>query len=675
MSGSAANADWRLFLPQLVRTGATVELLGSLESDELVRGSPSSRIEWSDRFAREKLTLFGVGHVYHPRFLIFSGRVAGALKQERFVSSFFSPSGGPRGTASDQDARTEASGLEYDWRVTLLPEHPYNLELFAVRYEPVAKERYAAASGNLETNRGADFRYRREPLRLHGRYDEVRFETLASASRVERLSLDASYLKALRDRRRLSFLGAFNPSRFSDSTGLVGDAREAHVDGFFGGGRLSLAAGAAQNNSDQTDATGGNLAVDSTSWIGRFTGYLPHRLRTDLSYRYGDWQNSVSGPAATGPRQLSRTARQLRFEIAHKLYESLDSTYTLQRDDSQSAGGESSGQFHDLGFAYTKGIPRGRVQAGLNLGRGEIESAGRVDVAGEGHPAVAVPGSFRLGQQNLDPDSVIVLLQSPIEPFETVRLEKGAHYTVIAFAPAVEVSVFALPPRFVVPGSYDFTVSYSLVGGAFALRTDTLNNYGSVELFDDLLNPYYSYAVTRSRVLSGSFPGRGLESSALTGGLRLRRRPFQAVVEVQDVEWDVTPYRSWRVEAQVNGAIGARTNLYALVSRIERSYREGPLGFPGVRYDDRTSSASANLQTYTLSGRVVLSLGGSYSRLEGRFDNRTGAANSTLTWRMGRLELIAAASAYRTETLGGPAIVASRRDHQYYHLKLRRTLF
>jgi hypothetical protein len=72
---------------------------------------------------------------------------------------------------------------------------------------------------------------------------------------------------------------------------------------------------------------------------------------------------------------------------------------------------------------------------------------------------------------------------------------------------------------------------------------------------------------------------------------------------------------------------------------------------------------------------VVLSLGGSYSRLEGRFDNRTGAANSTLTWRMGRLELIAAASAYRTETLGGPAIVASRRDHQYYHLKLRRTLF
>ena len=49
-------------------------------------------------------------------------------------------------------------GAEYDAKIFLLPEHPYNLRLFAARYEPLFKEQSATQHSSIENSRGAVFR-------------------------------------------------------------------------------------------------------------------------------------------------------------------------------------------------------------------------------------------------------------------------------------------------------------------------------------------------------------------------------------------------------------------------------------------------------------------------------------------------------------------------------------
>ena len=73
----------------------------------------------------------------------------------------------------------------------------------------------------------------------------------------------------------------------------------------------------------------------------------------------------------------------------------------------------------------------------------------------EPHVGVSVPGSFTVDQPNADQTTIVVYLRSPLPPFELVRLVENVNYAVIPTQNTFEIPVFALPPQFVVPGTYD----------------------------------------------------------------------------------------------------------------------------------------------------------------------------------------------------------------------------
>ena len=75
--------------------------------------------------------------------------------------------------------------------------------------------------------------------------------------------------------------------------------------------------------------------------------------------------------------------------------------------------------------------------------------------------AVSVPGSFTLGQPHIDPASIAVFVQYPLPPFQLVRLVENVDYVVIPVN-TFEIAVVGLPPGFVVPGTFDFFVSYAV---------------------------------------------------------------------------------------------------------------------------------------------------------------------------------------------------------------------
>jgi len=267
-----------------------------------------------------------------------------------------------------------------------------------------------------------------------------------------------------------------------------------------------------------------------------------------------------------------------------------------------------------------------------------------------------------------------VFLRSPLPPFELIRLVEDVDYIVVPTLNTFEIRVFTLPPEFVVPGTYDFFVSYSLTTGTFELQTDSYGGNVSLELFDRLVTPYFAYAVVQSEVLSGVFPGVPLDATTYTAGLLLQRGPLLARGEYQDVQWSISPYRSWRADLQYSGNITPTINVFAATSYLNRYYPHGEFQSHPEAFTEETISASGSVQKELFSRNLFLSGGGSYSRIQGLIDSNSYSVNTSLVWRIGKVELTAGASAYATDSSGAGS-VSTKRDHELFFLKFRRRLF
>ncbi len=648
-------------MPRTLDNGAYLDLRGVFEEDENRNAGRSVR--WSDTFFKEKLTVFSNGYFYHPRFLLYRAAVTGAVSQERYDTSL----------APATEWRPD-HGLEYDFSLHLLPEHPYNLTLFARRYEPLFTERFASRENNIATSQGADLRYRRKPYFLHARYSDDQLTSGPLTSSVQRLGLNGEYFKQFEGSDHLSVTTAFNPSRFERSTGLTGTSREALLGNLLAFGRYRLSSSLSQERLEQDDRSSNRFESDQFIWQERFNVDLPLHFRGELAYRHQKSENRFpdADPNRIGTR--STLSRNLSATLTHQLFDSLTSSYSFTRSRQESAGGETDSNSHQLGFSYDKNIPRGRLLLGASFGRAEVESAGRTDVVNEPHSGVAVPGAFELGQENVERESIALFVRSPVSPFENIQLTEGEHFVLASRVNTLEIQILALPPQFVLPGSYDFTATYALAGGGFALLSQSRSLTGSVQLFDNRLIPYASYSTVHSEVRSGFFPGTIPDSTTTTAGLIYRLGSLRARGEYRQVDWAASPYSSWLAELQYVGALTRSTRLYATASHRRWDYPHGrSAAFPDPSIQT-TDVASVDLQQKLFARNLLLSVGGSYSESHSLFDSRARSMNAALSWKLGRTNLSAGATIYESEAEGG-GIAVSTRTRRLYYLRLRRELF
>lgn len=493
LAPSSTLGDWTEFVPRPVDNGAWIDVFTTWERD---RSRAGRSIEWTDTFLKEKLTLGSIGYSYHPKFLQYRFSVAGVASQEDYKSSFRRDRGWRSGT-----------GAEYDTRLSLLPEHFYNLVLFAARYEPLYRERAATLRDAVQNRRGVSFHYRKKPYFLSTNYVNQSTDSGFTSSDVHRLALDGKYFLRTKAGNEFSFNGGFNPSWFSTSQGLEGTSQEYVLGNFVNLQRVRLTSSVVRRFFDQQSRSSQDFETDQFSVYELLNTFLPWNFRSDASYRFRDNESRIGDLATAQSQRLTDRGNDVRVNLVHRLYESLDTGYHFQRDSRKSLGGEITSLFQSVDVNYTKLIPWGRVLTGVNLGTGDTDNRGRADVIDEAHSATLVPGSFRLQQPNVDRRSIAVFLKSPLPPFELVPLVENVHYTVVPAQNSFEIQLLTLPSRFVVPESYDFLVSYSLLGGDFDLRTNTLAQNASVELFDNQVTPYFGYALVRSDVKSGTFPG------------------------------------------------------------------------------------------------------------------------------------------------------------------------
>jgi hypothetical protein len=659
----SARADWTDFLPHTLETHAWAELYGLYEKDDL--SASAQRNVWSDTFLKEKVTLLTTGYFYHPRFVLYRLDVSGALKQESYEQTAHPPPGWRNGNS-----------LEYDARVVLLPEHPYNLELFSTRYEPLFREQYSTHVDTVSTNNGADVRYSRRPWFLHARAEDEKLDWTGYSSDVKRLTLDGRYLQDFGPGKSVFVDARFVPSRLTDSTGYASDTTEVALGNGLQYGRWGLNSNVSTNDLTQQ---GGTTTFGATTrqlaWFEQLTADLPARLRLDAFWRYQDNRNQYAATADQAGTALSSVHRDLEADLKHQLYDSLQTTYIFRWSRDVSTTGDSDAILNTLNFAYTKLVlgPDNRLTLGLNLGQGETHNYGQTQTVDELHAGTPVPGSFVLQQTNVDARSMSILVRSPVAPYALILLTEGPNYTLSTVGNSIEVNILSLPPDFPVPGKYDFQVSYAQTAGEFTLRTRTFGQNGSLALFNNLVTPYYTVNVVRSDVLSGAFPA-ALDSDVLTAGVSFFKGPWRGRVEFEDVRWTISPWRGWRAELQIVSPIGSSTNVYATASWQERRFAETTEDGGVPAYTEKVVSASGNIQQFFFSRTLSLSCGGSYSRYEGLAFSRSYSLNAALSWRVGKLDLSGGANYTNAESESGLTF-ASRTMHQYYYLRLKRILF
>ena len=651
-------------MPRTFETHLWLSLYGIYENDQLQ--SVPRHFTWSDLFLREKLTLQTSGYFYHPRFLRYRLQLSGGLDQEQYRNSTAPPLGTRHGNA-----------FEYDARLLFLPEHPYNLELFATRTEPLFREENAIEHTALSTSYGADLRYRQRPWLFHARVSDEGIDSAGVSTDVKQLVLDGKYYKDFGDGKLVSFDARYNPVRTLTSDGFRSDTDNAFFGNTLGAGRFRLYSNV--NLGDLTQQGGAaTLQADSRllSWYEQLTGDLPWNFRLELFWRYFDSQSTYGNQLDPAGTTLTSVIRDAEATLRHSLYESLQSYYTFRWNSGESSGGTSTSLTNFLSFNYTKRIDdvRGRLDLGLNLGKGDVRNTGQTQVVDEPHPGVAVPGTIRLLQPGADPQSVLVLVRSPAPPYDLVRLIEGVHYTVATVGNSLEITVVTLPPEFAVPGRFDFRVSYSLLAGNYEATTKTFGQNGSLALFDNLVTPYYSYSSVRWTTVSGTAPGGGLNSDVFIAGVSFLKGPLRGRFEYSDVSWATSPWRGWRAEAQYLGPVGLNTNVNVTAYFQDRQFADTTAtgGIPA--YSEKQTAVFGNVQQFLMERQMTASVGGSFTRIQGLSDSRTWAFNATLSLHVGKLDIVGGANYSSSESQNGTSY-ASQTTHQYYYLWLRRLIF
>jgi len=636
----------------------TLDIVSTAESYETDSGE--RRHEESDLFAREKLTFVSDGYSYHPRFIQYHLLLAAGLKQE----------------TSENDgmdtATTDGSGFDYDLRLSVLPEHPYRLNLFTSRTEPLYKQYFSADAGAVHTRTGAVFNYRKKPYFLNLRYLESSRTWDEGSSDQEVYGATGTYFKDFGAGRVFSLSPYYEhaTSRPSDSPG--GSAENYGVSNTIDLNTSSLESSVARTiySQDQDAGTRGQ-DTDGFTWLERLHLQLPANLKTLLTYRYQTHEQTVA-PYGSSPGEVrSVTSQDYELDIIHMLYSSLETTYRYRRNIDDSSGGYSATTSNFLNASYSKSVPTGLLLAGAYVGRSETEGVGRTTVANEVHGHIGLNEVFTVQQQDADCESIRVYLTDHAAGDRPIAVEFVA---VPSPGARCDIMVTAIPADFDETVPHDYTISYETEAGDYTLQTDSYGYNASLNLFNNNVNPYFSRTVTRDQEVSGLYLGTPFDGSVTTVGLILGNVPLRLLGEYQERDATEDSYRQWRVEAEYRKSVTTTTYLTLKTSYISTDYPEGSTTASPQGYTDEETRLSGNIQQRLFHRRLVLSLGGSYASFSGLMNSSSWSYHANLQWRVGQTTVTAGATGYYTSSEQPPE-PDGETSREYFFLNLRRDVF
>jgi hypothetical protein len=649
-SSPAAGAT---FVPRIVNTEGDLEIDASSQTNQYTQGNTTTT--FNGRFMSERVDLFADGYVYHPRFEIFLARLIPAMNQSSIATD-------------GSTYRTSKGTMDYEFRTTFLPEHPYNLELYALHHESPGPGVSWRGQTMPMNEYGALFNYKSNPYFFSATYDDLTLESPLYRTDTVSYRANGSYAGKV-----LSHQAAYTHSDSLSSQDLH-VTREAY--GYGNMARLAdvrLDSRVDRVTSEQQQWPRPSYETDLFTWTEQLVAPLPLNFRLEINYRYMDETDRTGEDAASGlpATEVFNRSTGTSLNLGHQLYRSLTSNLSMNNTAVTSSSGDIDSRSLMFGSTYTKTIPSGMMSAGIQFGRTETDRQGNPVVLSEAHAAPLL-GSFVLNQQNVILSTLVVQVKDA--PTNSWMVLPPGNYAITFLGLTIQITVLDVSPAALQPPAYvyDFRASYALQNQS---KIDTTFEGFSLRLkmWDGLLSPYYSFFRSDQEMVVGLMPGGTDQYTNETAGLGTQAGPLSAFVERQRYRSRLNPSETWRTQVQYRSAVGDDTNVSLLASYLQVDHLASSSVPPSIPFRESTAGTEAVLDMKFPHTNMNFLMNASYYSTNSVIDSTTMIMNASVIWRIGLLSVNGGAQLYRLESLPATGRVAYVTE--YYYVTIHRKLF
>jgi len=624
------------------------------ESDNYKYGTGQESIR-AETSIIEQINLSASGFVYHPRFIVFRGKITAGLMQGKFDYSSID------NNKNGAWQLLNASG--YDFRMLVLPEHPYNLDIHSLRQNYVGRGSLTI-DGTVPVTQihGAAIQYLKKPYFARLAYDYTTTETTTDTTEN---AFGASF----------GYVGAHSTTNVtysrttstysSNSSAFSGENSSDIVNAYNRTGykqyRLTSTADLvnySQSSSDESFLNTKRVSLDELLEIE-----MPWNFRSEFEYRF------LKFDSETEDVQSSSSSHNLSGMISHKLFRSLDTSYRIDYAKMRYGTAESDRLYHFLSLFYNKQIPWGALSTGVNLGTGTIETKGDPVISGEVYHA-ALLAEFALKSLNIerivsvdvkDPVSGL-LLQLPPSSYHVTKMGSRTVLTILSVPPEV-----ANPDPFFV---YEFHVSYNVLPQDAKIKETNISYNINLSLFDGAISPYYSHSMFRQEELSGTVLGGPEQSSTDTIGVTWRRDPFTLRLEYQSMKSNHDSTKKTKADLFYDRPVTPTLTLFANANYYLDKYTNEDLA-SDITF--REMGGGLGFQKAFTRLKMNLTSNVHYDRRSGESTGYSYSFNSHLSWNIRRTNIVLGLVLNHYEIEANSLLDV--RDYHYFYLKLTRQLF
>jgi len=644
-------------------TQGDLELNMTAQSTEFTQGGSSHKA--TNTYFREKINVAADGYIYHPRFQLFLVKVSGGLNQGTFGGAVRAPAGG---ATADGTERTSSTTAEYELRTVFLPEHPYNLELFALHREPANPGLYWQGQTATSYEQGAIFRYRSKPWFFHTSLTDLTLDSPANRTETQTYQVSGSYAG-----KSVSHSASYIRNDSDTSQNLHIDREKYGYGNAVRFAGISLDSRVDGTSVDQQRPLSPGYQTRQFNWTEQLAAPLPGNFSSRFDFRYMSETDRTGADAfgQPGAEVFNRTA-STTFTLEHHLYQSLVSHVTLNNVDLATSSGDTTNRSGSFISNYTKAIPAGRLSAGIQFGRMEQERQGSPLIINEVHGAPLL-GTFSLNQQNIVDGTIAVQVKDP--PTGSLMTLPQTNYLILLTGTTVQITILSVAPATPQPDPayvYEFQVSYALLNQS---RIDTVFRGFSVrtDLWDNLFSPYFSYFNSEQEVVSGSIMGGSDQYTNEIVGVATQAGSYSGLVEHQSYRSRLNPSESLRARGQYRSPVTDDTNVSVILSYTLTDHFVSAATPGSTAYRDTTMGMDVLTDMKFRPQFVNLFLSGSYYRYNGPVDSTTLMLNSYVTWQIGMLSVNGGIQVSRLETRLSTGDVTY--ETQYYYATVNRRLF
>ncbi len=652
-----------------------VDLLGSFSVNSLYEKNriKAKRADTSrtDLTIQEGLNLTGLGYIYSPLFVVLNTSVTLGLEQERTDHN-----------GQKYSALSDATQFKQQFKI--LPSHPYNMDIYFSRRTPMTPGGGADGNSLVIYEHGAEAIYDQRPWATKLTYTNLESNGDFN-SENETLRYNLHYFQTT-----TNISGTIGQIRSSMSEGDSMTTRNFYNLNL--NKRLEKISFTSRWDSEKQqgeDNLRTNVADtlayerENSSFYSGLDIDLPKKFDTLLSYR--NMKRNSRTIRASGENTSDTTTNDYNFQLHHRLYKSLNTSFSAGRIETESTGGELQQNNYRLSLAYTKKIPWGSVYTGLSNGLSLIENRGATTTLLQSN-TTDINGRIDLVYQNIDPDTIEISVvdPDPINNGRLIVLEEFTHYTVTTFnTNFYRITINSIQPASlsnhpdgnIYPDAYSFQILFSFIPSEYDLATQNLGYNLKFSLFNNLISPQYSYLQSDQKVTAGIFPGEPNHSKFHTLGVGFNKSPFGGRIAYSWLRSNTTSEDKLATSLDYKKTITPFTSGYFSCSfeDVQTKQHNTDSASSENSLSEQFYIGQMQLQTIIPEKNLTASLTNSYSLYKGSGESVSVSLYGNLVWRVGRLDLSLTGSfTDSTSTIGGNT---SNRQYTVIKFALTRELF